>query len=1203
MHTLIVRHEPDSSPPRFTVIRQKDGKCAPPVAVTPPLAFPVEGRPDSNLLNELPWYLEDFLDYPFPPHTDRAENVTAALEAWGREAFNDLFSSRQAGEWFQEATRDGYENLCLQIMSDDPLILQWPWEALLDPQATWLAVSSLIERRLNEVRDPVPLPEELPRDIINILLVTCRPYEEDIHYRSISRPLVELIEKKNIPARVHVLRPPTFASLREHLEERPHFYHIIHFDGHGGYGASGSHSNSAHVFKGEGVLVFEDSRGKPDNVPGEKLSGLLRKHAVPIIVLNACQSAMLDQNAADPFASVAAALLKAGIRGVAAMAYSLYVSGAQEFLPDFYLTLFHTGDISQATCSGRRKMFGQSKRVCARGRYELKDFVVPVIYRQEAYRLPFSTPGDKPGKVAKVELPEEAGDQANPYGFIGRDREILKLERAMRRITPAILIHGLGGSGKTTLARGFLKWLRDTEGMDGCLWLTFLDIRSAEYVVNYLGSALFGQNFLSAGMEQKIEALTSKLRETRLVIVWDNFEAAAGIPGTSVTANLTANDRGLLLSLLSRLRGGKSKVVITSRSEEEWLGIERLKLSIGGLEGEERWEYCQAILDSLGLSIERSDPDLAGLMNFLKGHPLAMRVILPKLEKMRAGQVIEALRSNMEALGAGAEPLYATLRLAVESLSGELKALLIPLALCEGYVDARMLEYMAGQVDKRLEKEPVHTFLEALAAAGLLRNIKELLYELHPALTGYLRSTTLKETPPGTGDKWSRAFVEVMGSLANSLGPRPLHEQRPGFLCHGANFRFALAEAARLGMDQYQAALIQALASYALNNRNFSEARELYESFARMRSQAGDEIREATAYYQLGRIAREQRDFKSAENWYLKSLAIDEKLGYEHGAAQTYHQLGMLAGEQRDFQISEKWYLKAIVIFEKYKKEEDAATTYHQMGIIAGEQREFQTAERWYLKSLAIEEKQGNEHGTAITYYQLGITAHYQRDFKAAEKWYLKSLTINEKLGDEYGAALTYHQLGIIAEEQRDFQAAEKWYLKSLAINEKLGDEYLVAQTYHELGILAWEQGDIQTAEKWYFKSLAIAKKLSDEHGASSTYHQLGIIAQERRDFKTAEKWYLKSCEISEKVGNKHGAALTYGLLSTLAGLQDNFKESGEWLIKCLKSFKNCNDTENVEKIINCFLILYRSVPEAEKARLKEMWDKAGLGTFPDDAV
>ncbi len=920
MNTLIISHIPESDPPQFQVdrIAREDHKSSEPARVVSPFGFPVEGRPDSDLMQELRWYLEDFLEYPFPPNTDHAENVLGALEAWGKQAFNDLFNNGTARDFFHDATREGYENLRLQVMSDDATILQWPWEALLDPQAAYIAVTCQIERRLNTVHDPMPIPDDLPRDRVNILLVTARPYDNDVGYRSISRRLVEVMEEQDVPAHVHVLRPPTFASLRSHLSERPHFYHIIHFDGHGGYGASGMTGSDQHKMKSsEGVLVFENLKGEESPISAEQLSSLLRENAVPVMVLNACQSGMLDAGAKDPFASVAAALLKAGIRGVVAMAYSLYVSGAQEFLPEFYRALFKTGDLSIAVKAGRQKMEEQRKRVCARGRCELRDFVVPVIYQQEHYDLSF---GDGPTSeaVEKVELPDGASDEENPYGFIGRDRELLKLERAIRKDTPAILIHGLGGVGKTTLARGFVRWLRDTGGMDGCLWLGFADIRSAEYVINAMGLPLFGQEFLTVDMKQRVESLTTVLKDNRFFIVWDNFEAAAGIPDTYVTENIVEEDRGLLLKFLEKIRGGKTKIIITSRSDEEWLDVQRLRVTIGGLVGEERWEFCDKILDGLGLRGERTDKDQVELMDLLNGHPLAMRVILPRLEKMTARQLIDALRSNMDALGANAESLYATIQFAVEQLDEELKPLLIPLGLHEGFAQADMMADITGQVEKELTKEKIDRFFQALAAAGLVRDMGHgVVYELHPALTGYLRSTLLKSITDEGHDKWSRAFVEVMASLADQLAPRELHEQRFAFHVHHANFHYAFAEAERLQMDTNQMALIQSLAVFAQNTRNFSEASELLEHFAILARKAGQGETEAAAYNQLGRIAREQRDFSGAEQWYMKSLTIREKQGDKHGVAITNGQLGIVSVLQEHFEEGGRRLIKSIMTFTR----------------------------------------------------------------------------------------------------------------------------------------------------------------------------------------------------------------------------------------------------------------------------------------------
>lgn len=224
--TLIVEHVPNSIPASFRVVRLPDGKNSQPEAVSPPVGFPVEGRPNSDLMRELQWYLEVFLDYPYSPETEHAERVLKALRDWGEQAFRALFDNRAAGRMFENATND-YSRLHLVISSDDAQVLAWPWEALRDPELGVLGHTCQVERRLNTVRDAQDLSSSLPQDRVNILMVVARPYgKQDIKFRSIARPLVELIEQKKLPAHVELLRPPTFDQLRRHLRERPGFYHI-----------------------------------------------------------------------------------------------------------------------------------------------------------------------------------------------------------------------------------------------------------------------------------------------------------------------------------------------------------------------------------------------------------------------------------------------------------------------------------------------------------------------------------------------------------------------------------------------------------------------------------------------------------------------------------------------------------------------------------------------------------------------------------------------------------------------------------------------------------------------------------------------------------------------------------------------------------------------------------------------------------------
>jgi hypothetical protein len=179
-------------------VRRLDGKTGPRSPVVSPIGFPVEGRPDSDLIRELRWYLESFLGYPFPPETEHADRVQAALRDWGEKAFQALFGDAIAGVWYHDAIRQGAEKLDLRIVSDDPRVLGWPWEAVRDPRGDALAQTCQIERRLDNVRDPYDPSDKLPKDRINILLVTARPYKGDVRYRSLSRPLVEMVERKKL---------------------------------------------------------------------------------------------------------------------------------------------------------------------------------------------------------------------------------------------------------------------------------------------------------------------------------------------------------------------------------------------------------------------------------------------------------------------------------------------------------------------------------------------------------------------------------------------------------------------------------------------------------------------------------------------------------------------------------------------------------------------------------------------------------------------------------------------------------------------------------------------------------------------------------------------------------------------------------------------------------------------------------------------
>ena len=879
MYTLILRHVRDSDPAAFQVVRQPDGSSSQPCAVPSPVGYPVEGRPETDLLQDLRWYLEDFLALPSAPYRDLAGRILAARDAWGTELFNSLFDGdRNARRAYDAATAEGFGNLRLRVVSEDPGVLGWPWEALRDPEAGVLAHECAMERRLEaNVRDPLPLPENLPRERIHILLVTARPFERDVGFRTVSLPLVDLIDQQGLPAQVTLLRPPTLDALDRHLSEHPGHYHLLHFDGHGSYTADAAQVRAAivagnpHSLRAAnapvGRLVFErqevgDDGERGDPRSGEELAAVLRRHRLPAVVLNACQSAMIDATAEDPFASVAAALIKAGVRDVVAMSHSLWVSAARELLPAFYESLFRDGDVGAAVSAGRRRLLIERNRLGGSLKPEpLEDWHIPVHYRNdpEEGRL-FDFKGDGAAQEEPLEqlaIPEAVADSENPYGLIGRDSAIQALEAALRGGPAGILIHGIGGVGKTTLAKGFVRWLALTGGLDGALWFRFDESRrTAESVINEIGMTFFGMAFGALDTEAKFTHL-AKLKAHRLVMVWDNFEVVAGINASGQSPTIP-DDANLLRRLLQTLRGGNTKVVITSRSDEDWLGAnDRRKLPLGGLKGEERWALCRAIAEDQGLDIHADRDVLGNLLDAIDGHPLIMRVLLPLLETYSPDELKARWRGNLTGLELGGDEalqrqLYATLQLVEERLPADLRPLLVPLALHEGHVDADYLEHMAGQVQGAPQRPAIDRCLAVLAHLGVLTDLGSAVYALHPALTGWLRGTVLAHAESSVAEAWTRAFVDSMGRLADGYAPKPLHEQRTVFHLFGANFHYARQQAKRLGLARDVAALTQALGAYAQNTLDWTGAAALFDDLARYQRDREKFEGEAAAYHQLG---------------------------------------------------------------------------------------------------------------------------------------------------------------------------------------------------------------------------------------------------------------------------------------------------------------------------------------------------------------
>jgi CHAT domain-containing protein len=97
------------------------------------------------------------------------------------------------------------------------------------------------------------------------------------------------------------------------------------------------------------------------------------------VFLEACQTAQSD---ADPNASMAGALLEAGVSSVIAMSHSVMVETARRFVEAFYQQIAKGQSVGTAMLAGRKNLLENTERfnIIGAGMLHLQDWFVPCLY-------------------------------------------------------------------------------------------------------------------------------------------------------------------------------------------------------------------------------------------------------------------------------------------------------------------------------------------------------------------------------------------------------------------------------------------------------------------------------------------------------------------------------------------------------------------------------------------------------------------------------------------------------------------------------------------------------------------------------------------------------------------------------------------------------------------------------------------------------
>lgn len=1128
---------------------------------------------------DIRWYLEVYsAQYTTEVDDERAERIEQKLETWGDALFEAVFGDRATQRLLNSFQDSDEPGRLITISARHPDILGLPWELLRDPKGTYFVHDNpyiSVRRRFAGAGGGRSAFRFAPKERARVLFVISRPSDVGfIDPRGEAQGVMSAIAHEARIA-VEFLRPATLNALRERLRDtRLPTIDIVHFDGHGVYDADGRHWEDAKLggqmltkktraeAADTGYLLFETDEGETALVSADELGDLLNRQKIGLIVLSACQSAMVsrgkggqsddDEAVDDAIGSVAARLTHAGIPTVLAMTYSVLVSTTQQLFEQFYKNLSRGLGMGESLDDARQHLFfnrerGERQRGQGRVTLKLQDWFLPALYQAGADTPLLSAASASDGTTAS-EGDGSAGfgnlPRLQEAGFFGRSRELWEIERAFVRGTRRLSIVGFGGQGKTFLAQEAGRWLCQTGLFQRVCFVDYASFQRTDAVglaVSTLGTVL-DQSFVDGA------AATAGLRQQATLIVLDNLEALAA-----------ESLRGLLNVAEGWSRVGDCRVLLTSRQPD--FGHMEYKT-------EGSWEHIRIVLSGLGSAVYPTDalncfqalmklppaptvpaPERAALVNLFKlvdFHPLSIGLLARQLKERRPaelGQRLERLLAETSETDKD-KSLVASLNLSLDRLGPEAQQWLLRLGVFQGgaFEDDLLAITGLGLTEAQAQRRRLRQVIEKLQRgeavaeeeSGLLaedwQQLLQLSQEQPEALTTLLSQLGGEDIAEGADEgTWPTLrqalvasgliqpeqisgigfpFLKFHPTLAPVLWPQLTESERADLL-------------ARHRQRYYQ------LSGYLYHkdDRNPEFAREI----AR---------RELPNLMMAVNGALEAGDADAVEFVTTVSRFLDY-FGLSRDRQVLTDKLVQAVGAVG----SRGWFL----------------ARSNQGEALYGAGRHAEAAQVF----VEILQELGDEPSweQCVTLGMLGRCFMAQGQAAEAETCHRQGLAVAAQLDQSddvkrYEGAL-HADLANVLMNKGNYAGAKESYKASLVISKEVDDDRMEAAAQGHLGTLAMVQGELREAAERHLSALKTFQQLAEPAMEATAWHQLGIVYQEAQQWDEAERRYREAARIKEARGDLVGAAQTWNQLAMVSAGAGRVEAAIAWYEKAIKGFRS----------------------------------------------
>jgi tetratricopeptide (TPR) repeat protein len=653
---------------------------------------------------------------------------------------------------------------------------------------------------------------------------------------------------------------------------------------------------------------------------------------------------------------------------------------------------------------------------------------------------------------------------SRPVPYFTAPAELVALRELLGRKgeSAVVLIQGMGGVGKTTLARELVARHGAELFPDGVSWL---DGRDLEFDIARVARRLGWSSRREATPDEARAFLEEQLHARRILLVVDNLDLSQTDPRSVPVP------------------GGSSRVLLTSRDTTV---VQRLE-EISSVFAVERWdvERARKYLRAIEPSFERdSDDSLDALCELVGGLPLALALLAKHpardrglgaadLRERIAAKPIETL-DRYPGLAGGVVQTFAAATDALEPIS---RTVLSALAVCAGGTNTNVIASVAG-VSESVARQGLN--LLADRSLAIYRAESDAPWGIHDVIRLFVEHCTDLREFEQAHKRWVEehllehadpaAFALFDGGVAEAL--RVVERLlRAGLTAEAARIYFpifkhlmrrgefgvalqncqAIVDVVPSGSEEHATWLCNLGECY----RTLGAQRPAIASFMaalEMNRSLGRIDAEAIVLRNLGACHAQLGEFTDAVGYLENALNVEQQLGRVDHLAKILGNLGACYLWMKDTRRAIPLCEQSAALHQRLGMREDEATDLTNLATCFENAGEIERAISCAQQALALHREIGRRDGEVVVLLTIGSCYATLKDFPSAIANYEHALTMARDLRLVEREAIALGNIGAVRMNEGRRRDAEVALERALALLRRMGfdDNHPPTRTFAE---------------------------------------------------------------------------------------------------------------------------------------------------------